>query len=83
MICFDTMFFWHKYKCYLFEKLFLISCTSEEHGEKHGEKHGEELYINNITTHDLKFVKFCPNVCMLVVLVIKFGHRKVVACRKK
>ena len=28
-----------------------------------------------------KSVKFSPNVCMLVVLVVKFGRRKVVACR--
>ena len=31
----------------------------------------------------LKFVKFSPNVCMLVVLVVKVGRRNVLACRKK
>ena len=30
-----------------------------------------------------KFVKFSPNVCMLVVLAVKLGHRNVSACRKK
>ena len=30
-----------------------------------------------------KFIKFSPNVCMLVVLVIKFGRIKVVACNNK
>ena len=30
-----------------------------------------------------KLVKFSPNVCMLVVLVVKFGRRNVLACRDK
>ena len=30
-----------------------------------------------------KFVKLSPNVCMLVVLVVKLGRRNVVACRNK
>ena len=29
-----------------------------------------------------KFVNFSPNVCMLVVLVVKFGRRNVLASRK-
>ena len=28
-----------------------------------------------------KLVKFSPNVCMLVVLIVKLGRRKVFACR--
>ena len=29
-----------------------------------------------------KFVNFSPNVCMLVVLAVKFGRKNVLACRK-
>ena len=31
----------------------------------------------------VKFVKFSPNVYMLVVLVVNFGRRNIVACRNK
>ena len=30
-----------------------------------------------------KLVKFCPNVSVLVILVVKFGRRNVVDCRNK